>query len=105
MRTNIEQLESPKTSTRFEKETEGKSEMIEKDNFEDEANPRCKSKLHCPSSKYRGVYYVKQRNEWRARIWNGGKSEHLGNFVTEEAAAKEFDRRSKQLGRGNLNFP
>ena len=72
---------------------------------DDEANPKCKSKLQCPSSKYRGVYYVKQRNEWRARIWNDGKSEHLGNFETEEEAAKEFDRRSKELGRDNLNFP
>lgn len=72
---------------------------------EDEVNPKCKSKLQCPSSKYRGVYFVKQRNEWRARIWNDGKSEHLGNFETEEEAAKEFDKRSMELGRDNLNFP
>lgn len=100
----VEKSKSSPSSEGAEPEEEPGPEA-EQVRSEDEVNPKCKSKLQCPSSKYRGVYYVKQRNEWRARIWNDGKSEHLGNFETEQEAAKEFDRRSKELGRDNLNFP
>lgn len=57
------------------------------------------------SSKYRGVYWNKECKAWRARLWNGGKSEHLGNFKTEIEAAHAFDKRAREVGRRELNFP
>eukprot|EP00512_Aurantiochytrium_limacinum_P001049 CAMPEP_0171490906 /NCGR_PEP_ID=MMETSP0958-20121227/3568_1 /TAXON_ID=87120 /ORGANISM="Aurantiochytrium limacinum, Strain ATCCMYA-1381" /LENGTH=576 /DNA_ID=CAMNT_0012024273 /DNA_START=611 /DNA_END=2341 /DNA_ORIENTATION=- len=43
------------------------------------------------SSKYRGVSWHRRDKAWTARIWNNGKSEHLGTFTTELRAALAVD--------------
>lgn len=42
------------------------------------------------TSGYVGVYWEKQRNEWRARISVNGKKIHLGFFTDKEEAAKAY---------------
>mmetsp|Transcript_15893 Transcript_15893/g.17971 ORF Transcript_15893/g.17971 Transcript_15893/m.17971 type:complete len:284 (+) Transcript_15893:302-1153(+) len=56
------------------------------------------------SSSYKGVHWNKACKAWRAQISVRGKTEHLGNFDSEIEAAREYDRRARELGRGGLNF-
>lgn len=44
------------------------------------------------TSKYKGVYLEKRTNKWVAKIHTKGKSIYLGTFVTEEDAAREYNR-------------
>jgi hypothetical protein len=57
------------------------------------------------ASKYNFVYWCKDKKKWRARLKNGGKSEHLGYFHTELEAAEAVDKRLRQLDRASeVNF-
>lgn len=56
------------------------------------------------SSNFKGVHWNKACKAWRAQISVRGKTEHLGNFDNEAEAAREYDRRATELGRGGLNF-
>jgi len=56
-------------------------------------------------SKYKGVSF--QDGTFRARLWTKDKTYNLGNFKTEEDAARAWDAKAFEL-RGNdtiLNFP
>ena len=66
-------------------------------NFDESGNfvPRVSTK----SSKYRGVYWFKRDNKWRATIKVAGKEEWLGDFDDEAEAARAFDTRAAELGR------
>ncbi len=55
------------------------------------------------ASIYVGVYNLKHRGKWQAKIRVGDKLEPHGSFATQKAAALAFDRRARQLGRGT-NF-
>ena len=57
------------------------------------------------SSKYRGVYWNRECQAWRARLWHDKKSQHIGNFKSEIEAARAFDKRAREVGRKELNFP
>lgn len=43
------------------------------------------------TSKYKGVSWVKQREEWQAQVRVNGKSIHLGYYDDEEMAAMAYD--------------
>lgn len=49
------------------------------------------------SSKYKGVYWSKQKNLWLALIKINGKSRHLGYFNTEINAAIAYNENAKVL--------
>ncbi|MCB0341763.1 MAG: hypothetical protein H6626_00890 [Pseudobdellovibrionaceae bacterium] len=44
------------------------------------------------TSAYKGVSYIASKNVWRARIEVDGKAQFLGDFSTEEAAARAYNR-------------
>ena len=44
------------------------------------------------TSKYIGVYWNNCNKKWRAQMSIGGKNKHLGSFVNEIDAAREFDK-------------
>jgi hypothetical protein len=54
------------------------------------------------SSKYRGVTTAGKK--WRADIRIDGKLKYLGTFLSDEAAAREYDKAAAPLGRA-VNFP
>lgn len=69
-------------------------------------NVKYKRKDNSFSSEYRGVYWNKNCQAWRARIWYNQSSEHLGNFDSELEAALRYDERAAELKRWDtLNFP
>ena len=59
------------------------------------------------SSRFKGVYWYKQTNRWKAQITINGKRKHLGYFVNEEDAARAYDRAAVEaFGEfALLNFP
>ncbi len=66
-----------------------------------------KGKRKAPSSsKYRGVGLdkVTKTKPWQAHIGIDGKKKYLGNYATEEEAARAYDAEGARLGR-ELNFP
>lgn len=48
-------------------------------------------------SKFKGVYWNKQRRKWHARIYKEGVRHDLGFFTDESEAAKEYDAAAKRL--------
>lgn len=44
------------------------------------------------SSRFKGVSWHKAGNRWRAYISFDGKHQHIGSYVTEEEAARAYDR-------------
>ena len=59
------------------------------------------------TSQYKGVSWHKKTNKWRTQITINGKCKHLGYFVSEEEAARAYDRAALELYGiyANLNFP
>ena len=43
------------------------------------------------TSRFKGVHRVKGYDRWRASIFYGGKTRHLGSFGSEEDAARVYD--------------
>jgi len=54
---------------------------------------------------YIGVSRVRDSERYYSRITSAGKTEYLGEFGTQQQAARAYDKRSKQLGRTIFNFP
>lgn len=49
------------------------------------------------TSKYKGVYWHKNRQTWNAGIRHNGKHIHIGTFPTEETAARAYDCKAREL--------
>ena len=59
------------------------------------------------SSHFKGVYWAKDRQKWRAEIVANGERINIGSFETEGAAALAYDRVAEELhgDRAVFNFP
>ena len=71
-----------------------------KDNlrFVTQAQNNQNSRSHKNStSDYKGVFWLKQRNKWRALIGNKGKQISLGCFTCEHEAALAYNKKAKEL--------
>ncbi len=68
-------------------------------------NARKQSGKH--TSKYKGVHFHKRNRRWQTKIRCKGKEIYLGNFKDEQAAARAYDEKAKELfGQyAALNFP
>ena len=66
-----------------------------------------KKKYGITASKFKGVFWHKQRMKWRAQIKFNYRSIHLGLFTDEPTAARAYDTKAKELfGEfALLNFP
>lgn len=60
------------------------------------------------NSKFKGVFYVKRQDKWRAQMCLGGKKKYIGSYKVEIEAALARDQKVRELF-GNcknmLNFP
>jgi hypothetical protein len=58
-------------------------------------------------SRYKGVWFKKGHNKWKAQIGFNGKKIHIGYFKDEIDAAKAYDKKAKEFfGEfAYLNFP
>lgn len=70
-------------------------------------NGRNKTKKANTTSKYVGVSFHKQAKKWNSLICVEGKLKYIGLFLTEEEAAKAYDKfaRENNLKGTNYNFP
>ena len=59
------------------------------------------------SSKYKGVYYDKQKNKWRVRVCVNNKPKHIGYYESEEEGVRAYDRACIKYHKEfcNTNFP
>jgi len=48
-------------------------------------------------SKFKGIWFAKDKNMYRAAIWTNGKRHYLGSFKTPTQAAKAYDDAAKKL--------
>eukprot|EP00984_Skeletonema_dohrnii_P005687 scaffold2005_cov115-Skeletonema_dohrnii-CCMP3373.AAC.8 len=67
--------------------------------------PKCAGRIKEGSSKYKGVYFNKQRNKykWQVQISIDGKKRHIGYYENEEEAAIDYARAVfKYKGQGEL---
>jgi hypothetical protein len=49
------------------------------------------------TSKYKGVYFCKQRNMWRVRIWSNKKMYCIGFFECEHEAGFRYNEKALEL--------
>lgn len=49
------------------------------------------------TSRFKGVYWDKANDKWRAQIKHGKKHESLGRFTSEVEAAKAYDAAARRL--------
>lgn len=49
------------------------------------------------SSRFKGVDFYKRNGKWRARIKRDGRLRHVGNFDSEEDAARRYDQEARIL--------
>jgi hypothetical protein len=70
-------------------------------------NQHNQRKQNGASSRFKGVFYSKQRHKWCAKCWFGGRHHLLGFFDDEVEAARAYDRKAVELfGEfARLNFP
>ncbi len=54
-------------------------------------------KSHNTSSKYKGVWFHKQRKNWNAQIMLDGKRKYIGAFTTEKKAAGKYNEAAIEL--------
>lgn len=52
------------------------------------------------TSKYKGVYWSKQLNKWRAAITINGKGKHLGVFLNEYDACTAYQKALDEITKG-----
>jgi len=64
------------------------------------------SKRNNTSSKFKGVYFDKERNKWSVEIHLNNKKIFLGRFKSEIDAAKVYNEKAKELFKeyANLNI-
>ena len=60
-------------------------------------NTSNKRKIEGFTSKYKGVSWSKRLNKWRATIFYFYKQTHLGDFNSEEEAARAYNVKAKEL--------
>ncbi len=66
--------------------------------------PKCSGRIKDGASKYTGVFFNKQMNEWQAKIWFDGKQHCIRYYENEEEAAVEYARALfKYGGQGALD--
>lgn len=69
---------------------------LRKSNYQ--LNAANRSKIIKPtSSKYKGVHFFKQTNQWMARIGFNGKRIHIGMFSHEKDAALAYNEKAIEL--------
>ena len=66
-----------------------------------------KPKRKNTTSRYIGVHWAKRDKRWVAQIKYSGGKKWLGNFDSEEAAARAFDEAARRYHKefARLNFP
>jgi hypothetical protein len=62
-----------------------------------ENNMNTPKRIAKTTSKYKGVTWNKQHNKWQAQIRVNNKHIHIGYYKNEEDAAREYDKKAKQL--------
>lgn len=60
-------------------------------------NNRNRASSRNSSSKYKGVYWIKNIQKWRAALNMDGRTTLLGNYLLEIDAAKAYDSQAKKV--------